>query len=372
VRREQPEAVTVALIGCGLVSRSHLPAFRTAERVRLAAVVDLDAQRAEATTVAAGQVAWTTRVDDVLEDPAIDAVAVCLPHHLHTAMVEQAIQHGKHVFVEKPMALQLTDCARMITIAEAAGRVLTVGQVLRCRHAVRQARATIALGEIGRPVQTVRRRYSRRDQTTGQLEWSRDAAASGGLLYGNGSHEVDTALWILDDRPAEVYARAGALDADDQRGPTELSLLITLAGGGFATISLSRGTSQAIWDQWTTGTAGSLAMSGPALTVNGEQRPLPEQPEGASGRNGRPSAQRCRRRGPATQRRRALSAPALSGQRWWRCSAPGSRFVAAALSAPMPWTAGCSMSAHSGRKGKYRSQCQGTVADGRVKASDWR
>jgi predicted dehydrogenase len=276
----QPAAVTMALIGCGLVSRSHLPAFRTAERVRLAAVVDLDAPRAEATATAAGQVAWTTRLEEVLEDPAIEAVAVCLPHHLHAATAERALQHGKHVFVEKPMALQLADCARMITTAEANGRVLAVGQVLRFRHAVRQARQAIEAEEIGRPVQTIRRRYSRRDQTTGQLGWSLDAATSGGLLYGNGSHEVDTVLWTLDDRPVEVYARAGALDADDRRGPTELSLLITLAGGGFSTVSLSRGTSQAVWDQWTTGTAGSLTMSGPSLTVNGEQRPLPEQPEG--------------------------------------------------------------------------------------------
>ena len=274
------EPVTLALVGCGLVSRSHLPALRGADRVRLVAVVDLDATRAEAAAATAGGVCWMAHQEQVLEDQTIEAVAICLPHHLHAEAVERALRHGKHVFVEKPMALRLDDCARMITTAEEAGRVLAVGQVLRCRHPVRLAREAVAAGAVGRPVQTIRRRYGRRDQTTGQLEWSGDAQRSGGLLYGNGSHEVDAGLWIANGRPAEVYARAGESDPEDTRGATELSLLITLAGGGLFTLSMSRGTSQAVWDQWTTGTAGSLFLSSQALTINGESRPLPEQPEG--------------------------------------------------------------------------------------------
>jgi predicted dehydrogenase len=267
------------VLGCGLVSRSHLPVLRASPHARVDVVADLDAQRAQGAAAEVGS-RWTTRPDEVLSDPAVEAVAVLLPHHLHAEPVLAALRQGKHVFVEKPMALMLADCAAMIRAAEAAGRVLAVGQVLRCRHAHRLAREAIAAGAIGRPVHTVRRRYARRGQETGQLAWAERESASGGLLYGNGSHEVDAVLWMLDGRPDEVYARGGTLPEEEARGASELSLSVALAGGGHLTLTMSRGTSQAAWDQWTVGSTGSLYLAGQELVVNGERRPVPEQPGG--------------------------------------------------------------------------------------------
>jgi predicted dehydrogenase len=270
--------VTVALLGCGLVSRSHLPAFRAARSVDLRVVADLDSSRAQAAAAAAGDVAWSADPDAVLADPAIEAVAVCLPHYLHADVAIAALSLGKHVFVEKPMALRLEDCARMIAAAEAGERILAVGHVIRCWNAVRLARDAVAAGEIGRHVHTIRRRYLKRGSETEQLEWARSEATSGGLLYGNGSHEVDSVLWMLGERPLEVSARAGTL-GDESRGASEIALSIALSGGGFYTLTMSRGTAQSVWDQWTVGADGSLHLAGQDLAVNGERRGVPAQPE---------------------------------------------------------------------------------------------
>lgn len=265
----------VALIGCGMVSKNHIEGIKATAGVELGVAVDLDPDRARETAGLAGEGArWSTQLDEVLADSSIDVAAILLPHHVHAQFALRALAAGKHVLVEKPMALTLADCAEMIQAADANRRVLAVGHVLRFREAHRAARESISSGAIGAPVHTIRHRYAKRGSETQQLEWSRDAKASGGLLYGNGSHEVDAALWMLNERPVKVYARAGALDPDDLRGASELSVLVELEGGSHFTLTMSRGVSRSVWEQWTVGTQGSIHLQGNRVSVNGEVQEL--------------------------------------------------------------------------------------------------
>ena len=270
--------LSVALIGCGAVAESsHVPALQMTPMAELSLVADVDEGRATRLGKTAG-CAYTPDPSHALCDPDIEAVGILLPHHLHAEVALTALGAGKHVLVEKPMALRLADCAAMIEAAEAAGLVLAVGQVLRCRHAHRMAREAVVAGEIGRPVHTIRRRYNSREQRPPQSGWGQTEAMTGGLLFGNGSHEIDAALWISNDRPIEVYARAARLSPSDERGPTEISVSITLEQGGFVTVTISRGVSSWTSDQWTVGTTGSLFLTDRELIVDGEQRPFGEQP----------------------------------------------------------------------------------------------
>lgn len=242
---------------------------------------DLDPARAQERAAQAGPaVRWSSNPDAVLDDPEVDVVALLLPHHLHVKDTLAAVERGKHVLVEKPMALTLQDCAAMIQAAEAHERSLAVGQVLRFRDPYIFGRQVIAEGKIGRPVHAIRRRYAKRGGDSGQLDWVKDKHLSGGLLYGNGVHEIDAYLWLMNDRPTEVYAQAASLEAVDRRGGTELSVLIETELSGALNLTMSTGTSQSVWDFWAIGTDGDLYMAGAEVKVNGEPHRIPVQAGG--------------------------------------------------------------------------------------------
>lgn len=109
-----------AVAGCGVISRFHLDAIRSIEDAALCGVYD----PVEASARAAAQ-AYGTRAypdyDALLADPQVDAVCICTPSHLHAPLALQAVAAGKHVLIEKPVALTLEDCDAVAAAARAAG-----------------------------------------------------------------------------------------------------------------------------------------------------------------------------------------------------------------------------------------------------------
>jgi predicted dehydrogenase len=91
-------------------------------------------------------------LDEMLEDPAIDVVDLCLPPNLHVSTAVKALQAGKHVFVEKPMALTTAECKKMVDAATKSGRQLFVGHVLPFLPEYAYARKIIASGKYGRAI----------------------------------------------------------------------------------------------------------------------------------------------------------------------------------------------------------------------------
>src|SRR5205807_2170144 len=115
------EPLGLGLIGCGVIARTYLHELRRPEQSewRLAAVCDTDLEKARA---AAGDgAAAYADVERLLADPAVDAVAILLPNHQHAEAALRALDAGKPVLVEKPMATTLEECDRMIAAAERAG-----------------------------------------------------------------------------------------------------------------------------------------------------------------------------------------------------------------------------------------------------------
>lgn len=270
------QRLRVAIIGCGGIGKAHATALRDVPTTELVVTVDLDEERAKETALVAGsEVRWTKDAGAVLSDPDIDAVGVLLPNHLHAPVTLEALRQGKHVLVEKPMALTLSDCAAMIMEAEQRSLQLSVGQVLRFRDSLMFGRQIVADGQIGQPVASVRRRYARRGSAT-QRPWDFDTKTSGGLLYGNGSHEMDALLWMVGARPVEVYAHGGFLATEDERrGPTELSIMVSTDRGGSITLLMSRGMSQGAWDHWVVGTEGDMYIAGNKVSVCGTTHDKP-------------------------------------------------------------------------------------------------
>ena len=101
--------VHFAVAGCGVISRFHLHAIRTIEDAALAGVYDPVAANAEQAAAEYGARAYPT-YEALLEDDAVDAVCICTPSHLHAPLALAAVRAGKHVLVEKPVALRMEDC----------------------------------------------------------------------------------------------------------------------------------------------------------------------------------------------------------------------------------------------------------------------
>ncbi len=140
----------IAVIGCGRIGITHLEAIKElSNRIELAALVDTNPQ---ALQKVAGQYKLPktySSVEEALRDPKVEAAIVALPHNLHCPVTLQVARAGRHVLVEKPMAISVKETDPMIEAAEKAGVILMVGQSRRFIPALRLSKTF--LPRIGKP-----------------------------------------------------------------------------------------------------------------------------------------------------------------------------------------------------------------------------
>ena len=269
----------IAIIGCGGIARSHAQAIQQVQGARLVATVDIVPQRAEVLAAEYDAPQAYTAYQDALSDPAVGAVIICLPHHLHADVAMAAAEAGKHILCEKPMATTLAEVDGMIEAADAAGVRLMVGQVLRFREANILARRLLREGRIGQPHHLIRRRYHH-IRSYPNAPWSKDPEKAGGwVLYGFGSHEVDMILWLLDGQAERVYAEGAKVNPHWQ-DYDEVAIQMRLDNGVMATLNLSINCHTAAWDTIIVGDEGSMLVTGEEVVVNGEATPAPMNPSG--------------------------------------------------------------------------------------------
>ena len=270
---ERAGRVGIAVIGCGEIAKAHLGAVARLETARLVATVDVDPDRAARAAEASGAETWYSSVEKALENDAIDACILCLPHHLHKPVTLQAVRAGRHVLVEKPMALSLEEAQEMAAAADEAGVRLMVGQVLRFRARNRKVYELLRAGAIGRPVSFIRRRYTW-SRSLERAPWAADPARSGGrLLYDLGAHEFDLLLWLAGSRARRVFA-LGRSNNPVWQSPDEILAVLELADGAIANVTLSLNAQAGAWDQYVIGTEGSIYVSSRALLLGEEEVPV--------------------------------------------------------------------------------------------------
>jgi UDP-N-acetylglucosamine 3-dehydrogenase len=207
-------SLPVGLIGCGTMGGSHAKQMGALPEIHLAAACDIDEAKAEAVAEAVAEVTGGqaprvyTNVDTLLADGDIPAVLVATPNFTHRELVERALQAGKDVFCEKPMALSVADCEAMIAAARRAGRKLMVGQVLRLISVFAEVRRLVSSGLIGEPrAMRVLRCGQRSDDRAARrsASWRSQRANTGGLLFEINVHEFDFMRAVLGEA-AEVSA----------------------------------------------------------------------------------------------------------------------------------------------------------------------
>ncbi|MDH3662705.1 MAG: Gfo/Idh/MocA family oxidoreductase [Alphaproteobacteria bacterium] len=153
---EKKPSLGIGLIGTGFMGKCHALAFRAAPavfghlpRLDLAVLADVDARQAEDAARAFGFERATDDWRDLVADPAVDIVAITAPNYLHQEMAEAAITAGKHVYCEKPLALDAAGAGEMTKAAETAGMKTLVGYNYLHNPAIRLAKDMIEAGEIG-------------------------------------------------------------------------------------------------------------------------------------------------------------------------------------------------------------------------------
>lgn len=187
--------IKVAQVGCGYWGKNLARNF--AEIGALAAVVDGNPQTAAAMSAQHGAPAMT--LDEVLADPAIDGVSFATPAETHAPLAARALAVGKHVYVEKPMALNAAECRAMIADAERAGRVLMVGHLLQYHPIFAALRDLVAAGGIG----DLRYIYSNR-LSLGKFRVEED------VLWSFAPHDVSMILALGGRKVTDVTAQGAA------------------------------------------------------------------------------------------------------------------------------------------------------------------
>ena len=201
-------ALRVGLIGTGYIGRAHAIAlsavgtvFADIEAPVLELVADADDTRAAAAASALGFRRHTADWRALVNDPAIDVVDICTPNHLHREMVLAALAAGKHVYCEKPLALNATDAKQMAIAADSAGVCHLVGFNYPCNPMLQTAREIVAAGEIGEVI-GFRGRYLEDYLADPGLpfSWRCERSLAGpGALADLGSHLINLAHVLLGD-----------------------------------------------------------------------------------------------------------------------------------------------------------------------------
>jgi polar amino acid transport system substrate-binding protein len=234
VAARRVEGLRIGLVGAGAFARATLlPAFRAAG-ASFEAVASTGGLSAADVAERFG-FARVATPDEILADDDVDAVVVATRHASHAAYAAAALRAGKHVFVEKPLALTEDDLAAVEEAASASDAVLVVGFNRRFAPLTEQLRA--AFRGVRDVVFVVR-------VNAGPLpaeHWLHDPEDGGGRLLGEGCHFVDLALHLADAEPESVFAVAVAQPARPLECSDTFSAVLRCANGSFATVVYAGG-----------------------------------------------------------------------------------------------------------------------------------
>ena len=216
----------VAVVGCGGISNCHTYALSQIPEVRLIATVDIDETRARDFQARFGSEIASTDLDAVLSREDVDAVVVTTANDTHAPLSLRALQAGKHVLVQKPMALTLEEADQMIVAAERANKKLMVSFFEFFHPAFKRARELVDRGAIG---DVFFYKAIMAWHVPSMLAWRFDPRVSGGGVIMDGHvHHVAYLLHLLGNPPIEsVYAEYGTLNSTAQVEDTAVTLLRT-------------------------------------------------------------------------------------------------------------------------------------------------
>jgi len=233
--------VRVGLIGCGDIGVLRAQALAKSAAFRLISVADVDAQRASVLAArykAAPDKDWAV----MLRRPDVDAVVVSTPPDSHAEIAIAALQAGKHVLCEKPLARTAEECRQMMDAAKSGHRTLATGFNYRFYPSVMKAREFFDAGAIG-DLDHIRS-YAGYSASAHRQGWLHDVGImGGGTLRDNGIHLIDTTLYFFGD-PVDVQGYGTSLVWKFSGCEDNGFVLLRNSQGKIATL-------QSSWTEWT-------------------------------------------------------------------------------------------------------------------------
>src|SRR5947209_5772671 len=189
-------SLRIAVVGLGYWGPNLARNFAAIKGCELAWCCDPSAQALERIAGRFPQARLRDDLNEVLADPALDAVALATPVPSHADTAVRVLEAGKHCFVEKPLAQSVADAERVVAAAEAAGRVLMVGHLLEYHPGVQRLKELVQSRELGDRIYYI---YGNR-LNLGKLRADENA------LWSLGAHDVSVVLYLADEEPWEVAA----------------------------------------------------------------------------------------------------------------------------------------------------------------------
>lgn len=215
--------LNIGVIGCGKIAQvRHIPEYINNKDCRLLGFYDLDKGRTEEMVQKYGGKAYGS-YRELLDNKEIDAVSVCVSNNLHAKITIDALRSGKHVLCEKPMAVTITDCEKMVKEAEIAGKKLIIGHNQRLTSAHKMAKKLIDDGLIG-DIITFKTTFGHSGPenwsiTPGKDVWFFDKkSAVMGVMADLGVHKTDLIQFLTGQTIVETTAKLVTLDKRDSKG----------------------------------------------------------------------------------------------------------------------------------------------------------
>ncbi|MBM7587331.1 putative dehydrogenase [Bacillus pakistanensis] len=204
--------VKIAIIGCGGIAfQKHLPALsKLTSKVELTAFCDTVQERAEKALKEFGDENARVYTDykELLKDGSIDAVHVCTPNISHSMITVDALEAGKHVMCEKPMAINSEEAKKMLDAAKRTGKKLTIGYQNRFRNDSLTLHQACEAGDLGEVYFAKAHAIRRRGVPTWGVFMDKEKQG-GGPLIDIGTHALDLALWMMNNyKPVLVVGSA--------------------------------------------------------------------------------------------------------------------------------------------------------------------
>ncbi len=193
--------IEAGLVGCGNLGRAHTQALAEIEGARMSAFCDLREEAARELCEQAEGRYFTTNLERILNDQRVQAIYVCTHHDSHAELCMRAAEAGKHIMVEKPLALTVEDCRAVGEAVEQSGVKLMTAFKMRYYELVLKAREIIPQ-PLMVTMQMMDNRWS--DEI-----WANDPVAGGGNIISQGCHSCDILRFVANADPLEVFAVGG-------------------------------------------------------------------------------------------------------------------------------------------------------------------